>query len=336
MAALLVPLAANDPAGPDLSYSPERGAIEHAFERAASGAADDVDWKDTVAAITGQSQLTRDLWLAVYLARAGARSNRLTLVEDGCQALAGLMESFWDDVHPKLEEYGIEGRKAPCESLVRIGEFIGPLRRVVLVEHGRLGSFSGEDFERFAREGESGDGYGQFRAAIADTPVEQLQAIIDQLNNITDALTRADAVLSEQATNANQTGTNFEPTYEVLESIRNAVLPYVTLSTGAGDGAALEAEESGASDGGGGRRAGRPAGRAIESREDVARALDSVIDYYVRREPSSPIPAALGRIKGWIAMDFMALLRDISPNGVADADGVLRARIEENGRSDMM
>ncbi|MGH6613456.1 ImpA family type VI secretion system protein [Sphingomonas sp.] len=329
----MAPVAEADPAGPDLSYSSERGVIEDAFGRATSGATEDIDWKETIETIVGQSLLTRDLWLAVYLARAGARSNRLDLVEDGCEMLAGLMESFWDTAHPKLEEYGIEGRKAPCESLVRIGEFLGPIRRVVLVDHPRLGSYTGEDFERFAREGETGDGYGQFRAAIADTSIEQLQALVDRLDHIAGALARADAILSERASAANQTGTNFEPTYEVLESIRKAIRPYVTLFSGADDGSeAVDVEVVGALNAG----AGRPAARLIESREDVARALDSVIDYYLRREPSSPIPAALGRIKGWIAMDFMTLLRDISPNGVPDADSVLRARNEESGRSDLM
>jgi type VI secretion system protein ImpA len=333
----LAPISLDDPSGPDLAYSAERVSIEDDFARASSGAADEVDWKETIAAIAAQCVLTRDLWLAVYLARAGARSNRLDFVEDGIEMLAGLMEGFWDTVHPKLEEYGIEGRKTPCEALVRIGEFLGPLRRVILVEHPRLGSYSGEDFERFASDGEGTDGYGQFRAAIADTPLDRLQAVIDRLDHIVSALSRADTVLSRQASLENQTGTNFEPTFEVLASLRNAVLPYVVYSHAPAE--RMEDVVGSRTDDTGGKRTAaedRQAVKTIETREDVARVLDTVIDYYVRREPSSPIPVALGRIKGWIAMDFMSLMQDISPGGMSEAAGILRARVEERGGSDLM
>ncbi len=74
----------------------------------------------------------------------------------------------------------------------------------------------------------------------------------------------------------------------------------------------------------------------IQSREDVARALDAVIDYYGRVEPSSPIPVALGRVKGWITMDFMAILADIAPGSVSDATAVLRARAEAEASADLM
>lgn len=333
---LLVPVAPDEPAGPDLSYSPERGEIEQTFERAASdaGGVDESDWKAATAAVVAQSRLTKDIWLAVYMARIGARSNDLELVEDGCALLAGQLERFWDTAHPKLEEYGVEGRKAPCESLVRISEFLGPLRRVTLVAHPRLGSYSGEDFVRFGSEGEAAQGYGQFRAAVAETPVADLQAVVDRFQEIANALSRADAVLSEQAAAQGQTGTNFEPTYEAIEQIQDAIRPFVASTTAkatepASSDAATETAAAAT-------KPTKGATSQIDSREDVARALDSVIDYYVKREPSSPIPEALRRIKGWIAMDFMAILRDISPNGAADAEKVLRVNIEPSSRSDEM
>lgn len=330
-------VAPDDPAGPDLSYSKERAAIEQAFEQAAARSAEEIDWKPVIDTILAQSALTRDLWLAVYLARAGARSSRLDLVEQGCLLLAGLLERFWDTVHPKLEDYGVEGRKAPCESLVRIGEFLGPLRRTVLLEQGRHGRFSGEDFERFARDGEAADGYGAFRAALAATPDDHLQAVLDRLDQIGAALARADAVLSEQAAAANQTGTNFEPTYAVLDSIRSAVLPYVKLTSKQSEDSEETGDESRQQYPS--EKGGNPheiVVRAIRSREDVTKTLDCIIDYYARQEPASPIPIALARIKSWIVMDFMTLLRDIAPGGVSDADGVLRGRSDERRSADMM
>jgi len=327
--AVLAPVTADEPAGPDLSYDADRQVIEDAFARPA----DEVDWGDTVALIAAQAERTRDAWLPIYLARAGARAGDLNVVSDAALLLAEWFERFWDTLHPTLEEYGVEGRKGACESLVRIGEFLGPLRRVPLVEHPRLGSFTGADFERFAAEGAEATGYGQFRAAIADLPQERLDDVLATLKAIEDALTRADTVLSEQASLAGQTGTNFTPTFDVLEEIAAAVRPYASVDDvdvgvkSAGDVASGDAQPASTMASSPGR---------IGNRGDVARALDAVIDYYERNEPSSPIPVALGRIKGWIAMDFLAILNDVAPGAVGEASGVLRARTESVDSADMM
>jgi len=329
---LLVPLSDEAPAGPDLSYDADRQEIEQAFDPSQ----EDVDWDRIVSLTAAQAARTRDLWVAVYMARAGARAGRLEVVESGLQLLAGYVETFWDVAHPTIEEYGIEGRKGACESLVRIGEFLAPLRRVPLVAHPRIGVFSGEDFVRFAEHGSAADGWGQFRAAVADTPVDALAAVLDRLDRMRAAIVRTDAILSDEAERAGQTGTNFTTTYDAIDAIVAAVRAYVVQDNpeATGEGATtLPPPEFEA----------RPATAAatparIDSREDVARALDAVIAYYDRVEPSSPIPVALGRVKGWITMDFVAILNDIAPGSVGEALSVLRARAasENNYDADMM
>lgn len=321
---LLSPVSIDAPAGPDLSYDPGRQAIEQAF---ASGD-DEVEWDRTIVMIEAQARLTRDVWLAVYLARAGARAGDLATVEAGTALLAGLFERFWEEAHPTIEEYGVEGRKGACESLVRIGEFLGPLRRVPLIEHPRLGRFSGGDVELYAAEGAAADGYGQFRAALGDTAPADVAAIVERLAGIRAAIARADAILSEQAERQGQTGTNFQPTYDTLDSIAAALRAFVAVP---GDDATAEAEAAPA--------AGAPvlaASGRVSSREDVSRALQAIIDYYRRAEPSSPVPVALERVKNWVTMDFVAILSDIAPGSLGDVTNVLHTRVQESGGSDMM
>lgn len=331
--ALLLPVSDDAPAGPDLSYDPGREEIEQAF----SASSEDVDWERTVGLIAAQAERTRDLWLAVYLARAGARMGRMEVVEDGLALLAGYLEHFWSSAHPTIAEYGIEGRKGACESLVRIGEFLAHFRRVPLIDHPRLGRFSGVDFERFASEGVGAEGYGQFRAALADTPIEQISEELQRLLRLRASVAHADAILSAEADQVGQTGTNFTSTYEVIDSLVAAVRPFVLQ-----DEAPEEIAGAGAQDGvAGSPRHGASvvatgfSGR-IETRADVARALDAVIEYYSRAEPSSPIPVALGRIKGWITMDFISLLNDISPGSRTEALSVLQARVDEGGNTEFM
>src|SRR5687768_7797681 len=119
---LLAPVSEESPAGEDLSYDGERQLIEQAFDVPADDP-EQPDWRDTIKLIAAQSERTKDVWLAIYLARAGARQGRLETIEAGCQMLAGLFERYWDSVHPTLDELGFQGRKGPCESLTKISEF---------------------------------------------------------------------------------------------------------------------------------------------------------------------------------------------------------------------
>lgn len=315
---LLAPVSEDAPGGEDLFEDPGRQQLEQAFEEEAAS----VDWRDVLNQISEQSARSKDVWLAVYLARAGAQMGQLATVVTGAQMLAGLFDTFWDTMHPSLEEYGFQGRNGPCASLTRIGAFLGPLKRVALIEHPRLGSYSGEDFQRFEREGDTADGFGMFRKALEDVEDGALQSVIDSLDALREAIRRVDTVLVENA--GDDTGTDFTATYETIESIRRAVAPYAGLVAEEAE-AADSGDSSAAETGGGGPRI---AGK-VESRDDVVKALDAIADYYQRREPASPIPVALRRVRGWVSMDFMAVLRDIAPNSVAEASTVLLPHPEE-------
>jgi type VI secretion system ImpA family protein len=319
--ALLAPVEGDDPAGADLSYDAERQEIEAAFETSISddGAGGDVDWRATIDLIASQSERTKDVWLAVYLCRAGARAGQPETVEAGAQFLAGLFERYWERVHPQLEEYGLQGRKAPCESLTRLGEFLNPVRRMELVSHSRLGSYSGADFERFRENAEAEDGYGMFRAALQDLGTEPLEVALARIDGIVDGIRRADAVLTAEA--GSETGTNFAPAYDVFTSIRRAIAHFSPSSAAEPDDLV---EDGGDSDDADGASASAPrvAGR-IGSREDVLRAMDAIAEYYRVREPASPVPLALARAREWVNADFLSILEDIAPAGMEDVRRVL-------------
>lgn len=318
---LMQPVSPDSVPGPDLAYDPKRQEIEAAFEAgrlADRGEGEAPDWSAVIRSIKEQSKLTKDASLAVYLARAGARAQRLSEVELGCAYLAAMFEKWWDQIHPSLQEYGFQGRKGACESLVAIGDFLGPLRRVVLVSHPRLGQFTAEQVEAFANQGESAENIGMFRAALAEIDSAEITATLKTLEDMRNAIARVDAVLTGKADG--DTATNFAPTYEVLDSIRNAIVAV----TGIG----APAEPANANPGDPNSPAATPAGGSgsVESRADVVRALERIIDYYSKHEPGSPIPLVLGRAKAWVDMDFLSILNDINPSGAEDAKKVLARR----------
>lgn len=318
-------------AGPDLGYSDARAEIEAPFQLDGNGGeVDERAWRDAIKAIGAQAEQTRDLWLAVYLARAGAKARDLQVVADGTEMLANLLEGLWDEVHPTLEEADYVGRKTPCDSLTKIREFLAPLRRATVFEH-RQGRVSGEDMERFASEGAAADGYAQFRGAISTTDPDRkaeitgaFAAAVAKMDAIRDAVRRADAVLVEHA--GSDTGTNFQATYDVLASLRAATLPYAGLD----EDAEGEQPAGPTTSGDGGQAATGPAlsGR-IATRDDVLRAIDAIVAYYQAREPGSPVPVLMKRARNWVSMDFLQVLDDLVPDAMADAKRVLVSKQDE-------
>lgn len=325
---LLAPVSEADPAGPDLAYDLQRQEIEQAFDSSVSidttGAEETqrtVDWRTVTAAIIEQSARTKDIWLPVYLCRAGAQAGALETVAVGAQYLAGLVEGFWDQAHPRLDEYGFQGRKGACDTLASQREFIAPLRRLPLLRHPRFGDFTGEDLEALRRSGEADDRYGPFRAALAEAEPGLLAGIVERLDVILDGLMRTDQALMRHGEAGNST--NFKTVYETLNGIRTAA---VALGGGTGTEATPADQTAAGEDAAGGETAPRRGTGAVESRDDVLRVLDLVIDYYRRREPSSPVPLLLERARAWAPLDFMAVLEDIAPNAVGDAQHVLKYR----------
>jgi type VI secretion system protein ImpA len=327
---LLTPVSEATPSGEDLAYDVERSEIEQAFESSvsvdttgAAAAESDIDWRRIIGLIERQCARTKDLWLAVYMCRAGARSGDLALVATGAEFLAGLCETFWDTVHPQIEEYGFQGRKTPCESLARRAEFLGPLRRVPVLSHPRLGRFSGDDLERFSTAAESAEGYGVFRAALNDTPEETLQAAAQQFAAISAAIKRVDVVLMAQADG--DTGANFAATYETLKELRASVLKFCSAPVEIVEEAAPEGEESAEPSATPAPARSRLSGQ-IDTRDDVLKALDAISDYYRRNEPTSPVPLILKRAREWVNVDFLDLLTDIAPDALAEARKLLFPR----------
>ncbi len=325
---LLAPVADDDPVGPDLAYDPQRHQIEQAFDSSvsidASGVAEgagDIDWRTIIAAIADQSERTKDVWLPIYLCRAGARAGQLAAVEVGAQALAGLLEAFWDQAHPRLEEYGFLGRKGACDTLTSFREFVGPLGRIILVEHSRLGRFNGEDLIRFHRGGEGEAGFGAFRAALEESGFDGLAEASVRLQAIQDGFRRTDALLMVHA--GSEGGTNFAPVYECLSAIDGAIASFLPRAD-----PILEDEIGAEREAVPGMLAvGARVTEAVRGRDDVARVLNLVIDYYRRSEPASPVPLLLERAKAWVALDFMTVLQDIAPGALEDARSLLQSRL---------
>nr|WP_315382631.1 type VI secretion system protein TssA [uncultured Sphingomonas sp.] len=325
---LLAPVSDENPAGPDLAYDPQRHAIEQAFDASvsidASGIVEqraDTDWRQLLDTIATLSTRTKDLWLAVYFSRAAAESGRLDQVELGVAFVAGLLDRYWEVMHPRLDDYGVEARKSALDALASVPAFAGPLRRVVYADHARLGRITGEDVARFHRGGDGEEGYGMFRAMLAEPEIrEALTAGAAAIERIEAAVHGIDEQLMANAGARN--ATDFSALYAALSTQKIALRSFVPAPVDAEIDMPSEEGAAGADLGQG----VQPVGGSVRNREDVARVLDLVLDYYRRHEPSSPVPMLVERARGWIGLDFMAVLEDIAPTALVDAQAILRMR----------
>ena len=324
--ALLAPVPGDDPVGEDLSYDNDRAALETVFETSESAADEEAaeqDWRAVLKQIEAQFARSKDIWLAAYLCRAGARSGDLETVEVGARVLAGLFERYWPTVHPQLEELGFMGRKAPCDSLATRAGFLAPLQKAVLISHPRLGRFSGADLERFRSEGVSADGYGLFRAALDELGPDGLTEALARLDSIEDAFRRADRIFTGEA--AGEPSPNFAVAYAALATLKQAVSAFMD------EGGARAPEALAATGGSAAPAAGGGAfGGAVTNRNDVVRALSAVADYYRRNEPGHPLQQLMIRAQTWVTLDFYSLMKEIAPDGVDQAEQILKSRLEED------
>ena len=55
---------------------------------------------------------------------------------------------------------------------------------------------------------------------------------------------------------------------------------------------------------------------SIATAQDARVAIDRVIDYFKRYEPSSPVPIILERAKRLVGADFMTIMKDMAPGGI--------------------
>ncbi len=318
--ALLAPVSEDAPAGVDLSEDNDRLALDDVFESVQRPDFDgeEPNWRAVTDDIVGMIGRSKDLWLAVYLCRAGAKLGDLEQIAGGARVLAGLLEG-WDMVFPSLEDVGAQGRKSRCSELAQRRSFLSALEAVPLVSDSRHGAFTVTDLEQFGGESEVSN-VGFARLMQADGK-EKLAESLAHLETIAEAVRRCDAAFNQNA-ESSADRPDFGPLFQSLRRMQKAVAAFTGV-----EGSLEDAADSGASsdETTAAATADAPAGAvgAIRSREDVVKALQAICAYYARHEPASPVPLALKRAQAWVTLDFLTLLRDIAPDSLHEVRRVL-------------
>jgi len=324
---LLEPVSEESPCGEDLEYDPAFGELERAAkgkEARESGkekkAAEPPVWGDVSEAAEALFERTKDLRVAVHLGHAKLNLDGVPGLASGLDLINKMLHDFWDDLHPELEAEDDNDPTLRMNSLMPLNgqdEFISSLDRAVLVSSKTLGRFSMRDIRLANGEISNPEDDDtptpdptHIEAAFLDCELEELTANSDAVIQCIDTLQDLESYAREQV------GTESAPDVGALsaelKAVHNVLRNQLTRR-----GVELDAVEGEAA-GDGAAPASVPG--EIRSRDDAIRVLDQVCEYFRKNEPSSPVPLLLQRAKRLISKDFMEILRDLTPQGVSEAE----------------
>ncbi len=322
-------IEAANPSGPNLEYDPDFLALERAQQGRPEQvigdsvkAGEDPDWADVRERAEALLGRTRDLRVALALTAALLRTDGFAGLAAGLTVMKGLLEKQWDSVHPQLDAEDDNDPTSRVNSLAGLAAADGllkPLREAWVVQSKALGRFSLRDIRIASGKLPAPSGMAeppqqvQLDAAFLDADLVGLQATAAAVAAAVDQVAAIDRIMVDKV---GASAPELKPLVLDLSELKR-VLTDKLAARGAG-AAGATAGEAGAAPGA--SAAAVAGGGAVRSREDVARQLDVLCEYYRLNEPSSPIPLLLQRAKRLVAKDFLEIIRDLTPGGVAEAE----------------
>lgn len=324
---LLLEVEPGAPCGQDLEYDPAFLALEReAVGKPEVQYGDTItpavppDWKVVRRMAYELLQRSRDLRLAMHLVRANLALSGIAGLADALALVEGLLDRRWDSVHPMLDAEDGDDPTLRINSLAVLadsGSLVRELKEATLVVLPGLGPLTVKMIEIAngelpAPDDEQKIGLAPIEHALADMAPDALASATEALGRALDSAVNIEVILVRQV--GSSQALNLDPLTRTLRKA-HAFLARQQPADGA-LAVPDEASPAGAAIGAAPRVTGGEGGE-IASRADVLRTLERVVQYYRQHEPSSPIPILLERAKRLVPMNFLELLQDLAPDGVA-------------------
>jgi type VI secretion system protein ImpA len=352
---LLEVVSEDSPAGPNLEFDPDFGALERAAqgkpEQQYGGTiipAEEPDWKEVESQAGALLERSRDLRVLGQLAVSRLHLSGLPAYAEVVSMTRQLLETRWDEIHPQLDPEEDNDPTLRANALLRLahpGDVLRFLRTAPLARSARIGQYSWRDVGIATGTIESAEEpkptEALIRGAFEDTDPARLDAL---RNAATEAAASATAIAAVFDTRAGYgTGPDYEELVKLLKDIAKTIDRYFVAAPSeeeaeapaddaAADGGAADGETA---DGGGAPVTRRARGGVsiaslteVTNRADALRLLDLVCRYYQRYEPASPLSMLIERAAGLAEKNFLDIVRELAPDGPAQVQNVVGARNE--------
>ncbi|HLJ13777.1 MAG TPA: type VI secretion system protein TssA [Bryobacteraceae bacterium] len=259
---LLNPIAGENPAGENLRYAPVYDKIKEA--RREEDDAPQGEWKRErkvadhllVIKLASESVATKskDIQLAAWLTEAALKKEGFSGLRQGLDLLRGIVENFWENCYPEIEDGDMELRAAPLEWVgTRLED---PLKRAPLTRSG-YGFYkykesrtvpseddaAANDSKREQRDAAIADGKltpEEFEQAFKDTSTAQYQAWLTDLDSCLASLESLDTLCQEKFADYSP---GFIKLRTALEEVHHAIKGFVAKKIEA-EGGPVETAES--------------------------------------------------------------------------------------------
>ncbi|WP_339948170.1 type VI secretion system protein TssA [uncultured Albimonas sp.] len=319
------------PSGENLEYDAAWTELELAAQPVAERvigdsvlAAEDPDYEEVARQALDLLGRTRDLRVAVRLAEAGLRTEGLPAFARTLAYVEGALDLYWDSVHPQLDPDDDDDPTMRVNAVLGLTDrdtVLRALRQAPLTDSRSFGRVSLRDIlladgEIPAADDEPVPDPQAIAAAFQDTPDPALAEIARAADAILVHVRRIAAIFDERL---GALGPDLAPLQKLAHDIARRIPRRSPAGEASQDDAAPAATH--APD-----PAVAPASTAlappparpgaVETPGDVVAALDRILDYYARQEPSSPLPLLLNRARRLVSADFLTVIRDIAPLGL--------------------
>ena len=324
---LLLTLSDENPCGEDLEYDPMFMEIEKELEGKAEQQmgdsvieAEEPNWKVIFKDSVELLERTHDLRVLLFLIRAGIRQEGFLAFSDGLTVMSAWIENQWNNVYPLLDA---EDDNDPTErvnvimTLCDFDAILYPLNLIPIVESNVLGRFNFKQI-RDAQNGVEEPSLAMIDAAFTDCDLEQLEDKAQQINICIETLAKIENNVTQEV------GVSNAPALSTLskgfKEIQVVISEYIVNKGGASDALALTDNSDNVSSG---NTQDKPAGvGSINSSQDVSKALEKIIEYYMKNEPSSPVPMLLERAKGLVNMDFFSIIKNLASDSESQVKNI--------------
>lgn len=330
---LLAPVAADAPCGRDMEYEPAflelqelaRGKPEQSIGDKVKPAQEPV-WskvRTTAEALFGS---TKDLRVAGLLHLSLLKTAGISGLESGLGLIRALLEQYWDGLYPALDADDDNDPTFRINSLLAAvvsDDALATLRLAPLVESRQFGKHSLRGYriatgalkvDPATQGADPPADVGRIEAAFADAQIDSLTGVAGLLNTAADHLNAIQHILLDKADGIPDDLKSLNDDLKEMKGLVDVQLAKRGVNTSSQQVAPTMSENgqtTAVTSGGSGE---------IRNRSDVLATLDRICDYYARAEPSSPVPMLLQRARRLVNKDFMAIIRDLTPSAVSEAE----------------
>ncbi len=317
-----------------------------------------IDWSNILAMAGELSKTGRDLRLLVMVTRALANDDGFNGLSAGFNLIAASAESYWETMHPELRASS-SPRDAALRRLNALAQLqnesdglLNDIAGTAFFTPRGLSPVTGHDLEMamldsatMLREAASGLNDKEKTALTAshESLIHRVKQSCKAFNDeapadmetlrktAADAVTALDnlesilglklggdgsvLVLPSLSRFLTRVKSTLQATFAPVDTqAPQTISPPVTNVTSQTASVALASTP-------------QPSGGAaiperLNSRGDVEKLLDLIIDFYDRTEPSSPIPHLARRMRRMVPMDFLELMQEMAPSGLKEFKSV--------------